>query len=159
MLAKITSASEINQRLGINKEIESEFKNILANKLIFTKFHPIVCLATGDVVGYEALSSGPEASIFENPAYLFEIAERLALLEDLDMLCREKAIFNASKLTLDTKSKKLFINIDAASLAYIKHDRDKTMHFLEKYELNIDNVVLEITERAFIKDSRAFLRG
>ncbi|MDQ1271936.1 MAG: hypothetical protein QG591_566, partial [Planctomycetota bacterium] len=77
MVAEITSLSEINQRSGINKELADEFKTILAKKLIFTKFQPIVCLTTGDIVGYEALSRGPEASIFENPAYLFEIAEML----------------------------------------------------------------------------------
>lgn len=159
MVAEITSISEIHQRSGINKELTDEFKTILAKKVIFTKFHPIVCLTTGDIVGYEALSRGPEASIFENPAYLFEIAERLTLLEDLDMLCREKAVMNASKLALDTKSTKLFINIDAASLAYIKHDKGKTLSLLEKCGLKIDNVVLEITERAFIKDSRAFFEA
>ena len=156
MVAEITSLSEINQRSGINKELADEFKTILAKKLIFTKFQPIVCLTTGDIVGYEALSRGPEASIFENPAYLFEIAEMLVLVEDLDMICREKAILNASKLPLDTKSTKLFINIDAASLAYQKHDKGKTLYLIEKYGLKIDNVVLEITERAFIKDSMAF---
>ncbi|HHT9137921.1 MAG TPA: GGDEF domain-containing protein, partial [Candidatus Wunengus sp. YC60] len=156
MVAEITSISEINQRSGINKELADEFKTILANKLIFTKFQPIVCLATGDIVGYEALSRGPEASIFENPTYLFEIAEKLTLLEDLDMVCREKSIFNASKLALDTKSIKLFINIDAGCLTHPRHNKGETLSLIEKYGFEINNIVLEITERAFIKDPKVF---
>lgn len=91
MATAIAFFSETNQKSGINKELEEEFRTIIANGLIFTKFQPIVCLSTGDVVAYEALSRGPEASMFENPTYLFEVAEKLEMLEDLDMLCREKA--------------------------------------------------------------------
>ncbi len=156
MAAENTTVLESNQRSGIRDELAKEFASVLSNKLIFTRFHPIVCLMTGDIIGYEALSRGPEASIFENPAYLFEIAERLVLLEDLDMLCREKAIFHASKLALNTKSMKLFINIDAASLTYVKHDKGRTLALIEDYGLEIDNIVLEITERAYIKDAKMF---
>lgn len=159
MVAEITFLSEINRKSGIDKDIEKEFKHIIANELISTKFQPIVCLATGDIVAYEALSRGPEASIFENPTYLFEIAEELVLLEDLEMLCRKKAISNAKRLGLDTKSTKLFINIDAACLVYPGHDKGKTKALIEESGLEIDNIVLEITERTFIKDSRIFYQA
>ncbi len=159
MVAAIAFFSETNRKSGINKELEEEFRNIIVNGLIFTKFQPIVCLATGDVVAYEALSRGPEASIFENPVYLFEVAEKLDLLEDLDMLCREKAIMNAQKLGLNTKPMKLFINIDAACITYSKHDKGKTKTFIEEFEFEMDNVVLEITERTFIKDSQIFYQA
>lgn len=112
MVAATAFFAETNQKKGINKELEEEFRNIIVNGLISTKFQPIVCLSTGDVVAYEALSRGPEASMFENPTYLFEIAEKLEMLEDLDMLCREKAIMNAYKLGLNTKPIKLFINVE-----------------------------------------------
>ena len=159
MVNRITTQTGENQDLYNNRELVDEFEDILSKKLIFTKFQPIICLSTGDIVGYEALSRGPEASLFENPTYLFEIAEKLTLVEDLDMLCREKAILNASKLSLDTKSMKLFINVDAASMAYPKHNKGTTLSCTEKYGLNIDNIVLEITERAFIKDSKAFFEA
>src|SRR3990170_4212883 len=147
MINRITTQTGENQDLYNNRELVDEFEDILSKGLIFTKFHPIICLSTGDIIGYEALSRGPEASIFENPTYLFEIAEKLTLVEDLDMLCREKAILNASKLSLDTKSIKLFINVDAASMAYPKHNKGTTLSCTEKYGLNINNIVLEITER------------
>lgn len=159
MINRITTETGKYQYLYNNRELVDEFEDILSKELIFTKFHPIICLSTGDIIGYEALSRGPEASIFENPTYLFEIAEKLTLVEDLDMLCREKAILNASKLSLDTKSLKLFINVDAASMAYPKHNKGTTLSCTEKYGLNIGNIVLEITERAFIKDSKAFFEA
>ncbi|MBW7943554.1 MAG: EAL domain-containing protein, partial [Candidatus Kuenenia stuttgartiensis] len=126
MTAAIAFISETNKKSGISKELEEEFINIIEKGLIFTKFQPIVCLATGNVVAYEALSRGPEASMFENPIFLFEVAEKLEMLEDLDMLCREKAIMNAKILGMNTKPIKLFINIDAACITYSKHDKGKT---------------------------------
>lgn len=159
MAATIAFFSETTQKSGINKELEEEFRNIIVNGLIFTKFQPIVCLTTGDVVAYEALSRGPEASMFENPTYLFEVAEKLEMLEDLDMLCREKAIMNAKKLGLNTKPIKLFINIDAACITYSKHDKGKTKALIEEFEFKMDNVVLEITERTLIKDSQVFYQA
>jgi diguanylate cyclase (GGDEF)-like protein len=159
MASAIAFFPDTNQKSGINKELEEEFRNIIVNGLIFTKFQPIVCLTTGDVVAYEALSRGPEASMFENPVYLFEVAEKLEMLEDLDMLCREKAVMNAKKLGLNTKPVKLFINIDAACIAYTKHDKGKTKAFIEEFEFEMDNIVLEITERTFIKDSKIFYQA
>lgn len=76
MAAEIILALGKNQRSDVNKEFVKEFKNIPAHELIFTKFQPIVCLVTGDIVAYEALSRGPEGSIFENPVILFEVTER-----------------------------------------------------------------------------------
>lgn len=159
MAAEIASLSELNQRQDIARELEAEFRGILTNKLIFTKFQPIICLTTGDIIGYEALSRGVEASAFENPTYLFEIAEKLQLLEDLDMLCREMALLNAINLGLDTKYTKLFINIDAACLSYRKHDKGKTLNLIRKFGLEVSNIVLEITERTFIKDSLIFYQA
>ena len=86
MVAKITFASEKNQKSDINKEFVAEFINILAHELISTKFQPIVCLVTGDVVAYEALSRGPEGSIFENPVTFFTGYFG-------NFFCRERIIF------------------------------------------------------------------
>lgn len=156
MISEITLISGIDPKSKIMNRFEEEFKKILNNKLISTKFQPIVCLTTGDIVGYEALSRGPETSIFENPLYLFDVAEKLKLLENLDMLCREKAIFHANKLSLNTKVTKLFINIDAACLTYTNHNKGETKSLIEKFGFKIDNIVLEITERTLIRDSNLF---
>ncbi|MEK6738738.1 MAG: EAL domain-containing protein, partial [Planctomycetota bacterium] len=159
MVAAIAFLSEAKQKPGISKEWEDEFRSIISLGMIFTKFQPIVCLTTGDVVAYEALSRGPEGSIFENPTCLFDIAEKLEMLEDLDMLCREKAIMNAHTLGLNTKPIKLFINIDAACITYVKHNPGQTKALIEEFEFKMDNVVLEITERTFIKDSQVFYQA
>ncbi len=163
MVAVIASSFETNRKsgtnFGITLELENEFRSIISHGLIFTKYQPIVCLTTGGVVAYEALSRGPEASIFENPTYLFEIAEKLEMLEDLDMLCREKAIINARNLGLHTMPIKLFINIDAACITYEQHDKGKTKALIEEFEFKMDNVVLEITERTLIKDSPIFYQA
>ncbi|WP_132040351.1 hypothetical protein [Caldanaerobacter subterraneus] len=39
-------------------------------------FQPVVSLFDGEVVGYEALTRGPEGTIFYNPEVLFEEAKK-----------------------------------------------------------------------------------
>lgn len=149
-------AHEISGKSGINKEFAEEFRNIIYLRQIATKFQPIICLSTGTIIGYEGLSRGPEGSIFENPALLFEVAEKLELLEELDMLCREMAVSNAKRIFSDIEAFKLFINIDPACLTYPEHDRGKTQALINDYGLDMDNIVLEITERIFIKNPEMF---
>ncbi len=69
MIAKMNSIVEMHQQSGINKELTNEFKNILANKLIFTKFQPVVCLATGKNVGFVPL----ERTLYVNLFMMFAV--------------------------------------------------------------------------------------
>jgi len=60
------------------KEVERrrQFKDLLAQKNISIVYQPVVNLTTGEILGYEALSRGPEGSFFASPLNLFDYAQK-----------------------------------------------------------------------------------
>ena len=77
-----------------NKEFH-ELLKIIENEDISTVYQPIVSLADGNIIGYEALSRGPENSPLQSPDNLFSTAKLYNRTWDLELLCRTKAIERA----------------------------------------------------------------
>jgi EAL domain-containing protein (putative c-di-GMP-specific phosphodiesterase class I) len=67
------------------------FSEILESRQVRALFQPVVDLAGGQVVGYEALARGPVGSPYESPLALFGAAERLDRTSELDWVCRAAA--------------------------------------------------------------------
>ena len=67
-------------------EIKKEFFAVLQQKQITTLFQPIISLRDGVIIGYEALSRGPENSRFFKPNVLIEYARKYHALLDLEYL-------------------------------------------------------------------------
>jgi EAL domain-containing protein (putative c-di-GMP-specific phosphodiesterase class I) len=159
-----------NERL-INKLIEDaklmskylEFRRLIRNKEkiqelimkedIRTLFQPVIRITDNKIIGYEALSRGPEGTEYEDPYRLFDAAADAGLLFELDRLCKKKALLNARSIS---PGHKLFINC----LPSVVHDpefRDVYLKSLLK-ELKITpaDIVLEITEREAIENYNLF---
>ncbi len=101
----------------------NELIDILKNKSIRTVYQPIVGLNDGHILGYEALSRGPRDSFFESPANLFDTAEKFNQLWEVELLCRTKALENASGLP---KGKLLFINVNPEMIKDRKFKKGST---------------------------------
>jgi len=86
------------------------FAAILSDRLVTTVFQPLVDLATGEIVGYEALCRGPEGSRFASPAQLFHQAELAGLQSMLNWVCLGSA-FEAFIRAGAPKSASLFVNV------------------------------------------------
>lgn len=65
---------------------------VLGDRAVFPVFQPIMELATGSVVGVEALARGPAGSAVESPSALFAAASRAGLLPQVDQLCFTRAV-------------------------------------------------------------------
>ncbi|ERI94161.1 cyclic diguanylate phosphodiesterase domain protein [Clostridiales bacterium oral taxon 876 str. F0540] len=135
-----------------NSELK-ELDRILENSEIATVFQPIVNLKTGFVIGYEALSRGPEDSILHNPDKLFSAAEDFNRTWDLESLCRVKAIERATNIS---KDKYLFINVDPHIFKDEKFKRGFTKEFLAKNNMSPETIIIEITEKTCIEDYKSF---
>lgn len=70
---------------------EAELHDILCRRGVTPVFQPIVDLATGEIVGVEALARGPAGSALQTPDRLFAAARRAGRLAELDVLCRDRA--------------------------------------------------------------------
>lgn len=133
--------------------IEDELEKILKEGNIATVFQPIVSLNDASVIGYEALSRGPEKSDLFSPEKLFFAAEQCNRTWELDFLCRTKAIEKSRMLE---KDKYLFVNVDPKILKDEKFKKGFTKEFLEKNNISPDSIIFEITEKTAIEDYESF---
>lgn len=135
--------------------IAAQFNMILRNREISTLFQPIINFKTNNILGWEALSRGPENSSFRSPIVLFETAEQLGSLFALEKLCRETAFESAGAFK---NGQKLFLNIHPRTMADPEFTPGKTTELMERAGLTPENIVFEITEQHSVQDFNLFYR-
>jgi EAL domain-containing protein (putative c-di-GMP-specific phosphodiesterase class I)/GGDEF domain-containing protein len=143
---------------GTREELDAaerrrRLRQIIDNEEVRTLVHPVLALDDMSVIGYEALSRGPEGREFERPDKLFKIAYDADLVLQLERLCRKKAIAAAKDLP---EGRLLFLNIEPESIADPELRDAMFSTLIEGVRLSPDRIVLEITERTAIVDFCAF---
>lgn len=129
--------------------LKEQFRDILARKRIRTFYQPIVDLSTGAVVAHEALSRGPADTAFERPEALFSYALRTDQVWSLESLC----LSFAAERFAGRRPGLLFVNMEPA----LVHAMKERGHAILQPLLRLPGgVVLEITERAAIRDFDLF---
>lgn len=88
-----------------------ELDSILRDESIVSLYQPIVNLASGETIGFEALSRGPAGSRLEFPDRLFAAARREGRLAELDWACRAAAFRGALEHGLRPPML-LFVNVE-----------------------------------------------
>ena len=130
-------------------------ENILHNSDITTLFQPIFDIYNKHILGYEALSRGPQNSLLEMPNELFNAAISYDKISELELLCRSKAIENFVKLNLQGK---LFLNVSPKTLLDPCHPKGETLHLIEHFGLTASRVVIEVTEQEKVDDGFLLLK-
>ncbi|MFT6208301.1 MAG: diguanylate cyclase (GGDEF)-like protein [Colwellia sp.] len=125
--------------------MKETIQSIISNKLITTVFQPIFDIENEVIVGYEALTRGPENTTLYTPDLLFQAAEQYNLLSELDLLCRANAISQFVELKLIGK---LFINICLNVMLNEDHPYGETIKLVEQSGLSPQQVVIEISEKS-----------
>jgi EAL domain-containing protein (putative c-di-GMP-specific phosphodiesterase class I) len=135
------------------KARQRRLTEIIELEQVHTLVHPVFSMEDLSIVGYEALSRGPEGGEFERPDKLFKVAYDGDLVMRLERLCRKKA-FEAAKSMPEDRI--LFLNIEPDSVNDPQL-RDITLStIMADSDISPDNVVLEITERTAIVDFVSF---
>ncbi|HWR56426.1 MAG TPA: GGDEF domain-containing protein [Negativicutes bacterium] len=130
-------------------------KSILKYNDLRIVFQPIVSLSDAEIIGYEALSRGPQGSLLERPDALFATAAKFDLVWELEYLCRAGALEKAKDIIVD---KMLFINVDPNIINDPRFQKGHTRELLQKFYANAGNVIFEITEKTAINDYKSFCR-
>lgn len=104
------------------------------------RFQTVVDLATGNVVGIEALARWPTVYGVD-PAEVFALARSRGMTSDVDFACRSAAMKEARSARL-TDGLVLYLNFEPSGIG----DSARTEAHLDALECDAD-VVLEITER------------
>lgn len=113
-------------------------------------FQPIFALTDREVMGYEALARPPELSGFDGPGQLFETAERLGSVPELDALCRRAVLAASTDLP---KGATLYLNISPAALDNELLDWVELRQQVIEVGLRPQQVTIELTERTRIPAS------
>ncbi len=129
---------------------------ILEEECITPVYQPIVSLVNGEAYGYEALSRIANESLSINIEAMFRTADQMGKAWELEALCRKKALKNARAMPDQTK---LFLNVNSNIINDQKFKAGFTKRKLNKYDLDSENIIFEITERVAILDRNTFFES
>jgi len=141
------------QRRSDALSLRERLQDILLLERVATAFQPIVHLASGRVLGYEALSRAPRGSGLETADSLFALAEDNDLVVELDRLCRKRALLSSSRVPSNVR---IFINTLPATLRDPQFRGRALVDFLEKAQVAPERIVIEITEKLVIDNYGLF---
>ena len=122
-----------------------KLKKIIEDKKIYLVFQPIVKLATGECIGYEALARGPKGSPFEAPEVMFTIASKAGIVFQLEDLCKSKLTAQYS----NPHNKYIFVNIEPSVLETKAYRKLSLFANPISYK---NKIIIEVTERMVSKD-------
>jgi len=126
----------------------SEYNAIGDNIDITTYFQPIIALKNKTIIGYESLCRGicKECGRIIYPYELFTKITLEKNLFNLDFLARKSAFADFSKLVEKDKNILLFLNFDVSLVGKGIETPDMLADLLEEFNINPQNIVVEITE-------------
>ncbi|QOT81291.1 phosphodiesterase [Cupriavidus basilensis] len=107
-------------------------------------FQPIGYLASGEILGYEALIRGPAGTALESPQALFEQARREGCMVRLERSAARVCISAFAKTGLPGK---LFLNFSAQAIREIVSSKRDVRQFLGAVQFSVERIVIELTEQ------------
>ena len=136
--------------------LEQQLRQIIEKEEILSVFQPIVSLRDGSVLGYEALSRGPKGTAMESPDMLFQVAEEIQEIWELERLCRSKALSALQSANVNTV---LFLNVNPSVIEDAKFQKGFTREYLRQFGMDPDHVIFEITERTAFTNMSEFMEA
>jgi len=121
-------------------------QDVISRRDIQPVFQPVFDLATGNMIGMEALSRGPRGSEFESGETLFSLAERTELLVPLERVCRQRSLEAAAG---SNSRRQIFLNLSPAAASDPEFLGPLFRNQVMALGLEPDRIVLEITERTY----------
>jgi EAL domain-containing protein (putative c-di-GMP-specific phosphodiesterase class I) len=128
-----------------------DIHDVIDRRAVTSVFQPLIDLASGRLLGYEALSRGPAGTPWESPATLFAAARAAGRDSELDWVCRAAAYRAALDAGLEQT---LFVNMEPTAWGTPCPDDLAPVVALAQRRLR---VVTEMTERAIAADPSGLL--
>ncbi|MDO8188420.1 EAL domain-containing protein [Conexibacter sp. JD483] len=128
-----------------------------AGLLVSAVYQPVIELASGGVVGYEALARGPQGGELERPDKLLSAARRAGLLAQVDWECRLAAVSGALDAGLD-RSTTLFLNMEPEAVGPSARGDGRTPELWQRAEQAL-SVAVELPAGALRARPRELVRA
>jgi EAL domain-containing protein (putative c-di-GMP-specific phosphodiesterase class I) len=151
----VNDARDCVNFLRLKRQFENrlQLQEILINENVRTFYQPIVDMNDKYVLGYEALSRGPENNPLQSPLHLFDTAAESNLVFELDSLCRRRAFENVRGLG---SHEKIFVNVMPSALYDSDFLGKNLIGLLDKLEIAPGQVIFELTEKYAIENYSLF---
>ena len=130
------------------REARETLLEIIFNRRVWTAFQPIVEMESRRVMAYEGLSRGPRGSELEAPFFLFGLAARHGLVDELERACRRQTFLDWEAFGAPGR---LFLNTVPATVRDPSFLGRGVLDFLGA-RLSPRLVTLEINERQVIEN-------
>ncbi len=128
--------------MATHTAVRSTAAQLIRDGSLRAVYQPIIDLAEGRTVGYEALARGPVGSTLEMPDALFAAAREEGILGPFDRACREHALAEALDQGMG-HDELLFLNVEPDGL-----ESEGVLDRIGEDGLGRISVVVELTERA-----------
>lgn len=129
--------------------LKQEIHQIIKDKDIFVLAQPIMNLQTGELYGWEILTRGPINTMFHLPTSLFDYADKVNLLSELEFVVIQKAI---EEIAVRKIYDQVFINITAITLCHPHFIRYLSQWIKEYSSVEPCQIIFEITEQHIVHD-------
>jgi diguanylate cyclase (GGDEF)-like protein len=136
---------EIRDKVAITTSAKREaVRRLVEERRFETVFQPIWNLASGELIGLEALTRPDPSYELSGPREAFDIAEQIGAVADLDEICATQALRRVSTLP---EGALLFVNLAPKTLELDPNCDEWLQSEVERAGLAPEQVVAEVTER------------
>lgn len=141
----IAHFDEIRDQVVITTSARTDLvRRLIDEERLTTVFQPIWDLDSQGLLGMEALMRPDPDDGFSGPAEVFDLAEQIGRVHELDILCVGRALRDAPDLPGDAL---LFLNLCPHTLDLDSRSSDWLLELVGRHGLTPDRVVIEVTER------------
>jgi diguanylate cyclase (GGDEF)-like protein len=130
-------------------ELAAAVATVAAKKLLTPLYQPIYSLATGEVIGHEALVRPGAGSGFHDAEALFTAAEATGKTVELDAACLSVVARGAGIIP---KSRYLAVNLSPRTLEAEEFSATVLAATFENHGIDPSRIVVELTEREVVED-------
>ena len=142
------------RQIGMKKN--EELFEIINEGRIYPVFQQIVSLRDGKLLGYEALSRIKGKTKIKDMEDFFKLGAIYGRTWDIEKLCRKKILQAYAEFPEDKKIGKLFLNVNPLVMQDDKFKQNYTKKQLDKRNINVNRIVIEVTERNTIEKLEDF---
>ena len=136
--------------------LQEELDRIIEQATLKILFQPVVAADSGTILGWEALSRGPEDSALHFPLVLFDVAASSGRLIELECIALKTALKRFKELNLPGQ---LFLNVSADAMLHSINQHRHISEELFRFGIPSSRIVIELTETRAAKDPLALERA